>query len=339
MIPSLPFKSSFSFSVSPFRFPRFPFCSLNRSPAVPYPSDSAPSALFPSVPAGADSVPPADRPAVPRDAVAPAGTDGLLLLHDPPLAKRAPLPAELAPQALLSAERPAGELLEGHALEEAVPRGESGMLMGSGTAAGLLEFALPQGGRGEATAGYEGEYEAMLAGSGEGYIDEGGAMLMEMDAARRAGAQPGNAAQQGSAGQTGHGGEAGGEADPAGESAENETGVWTSTLIEHSQSRVKKGKRCPVCSTRCGNSSKFCSVCHSPFKTISKTGRVGFPRGCVVKRYRCSVEGCGALFHYESQLLAHMRTHNHIKVSPAGRVEGRRSSARSARSSSRRRAV
>ena len=38
-----------------------------------------------------------------------------------------------------------------------------------------------------------------------------------------------------------------------------------------------------------------------------------------MKRYRCSVEGCGALFHFESQLLAHMRAHNHIKVgSPAG---------------------
>ena len=320
------------------RFPRFPFRSLNRSPAVSYPADAAPGGLFPSVPAGPDPVPPAERPAVPRDGVSPAGPDGLLLLHDPPLAKRAaPLPAELAPQPLLGGERPAGELLEGQALEEA--RGESGMLMGSGGASGLLEFALPQGGRSEATAGYEGEYEAILAGTGEGYIDEGGAMLMEMDAARRAGAQTGNAGPPGNAGPAGHGGEAGGEADPAGESGENETGVWTSTLIEHSQSRVKKGKRCPVCSTRCGNSSKFCSVCHSPFKTISKTGRSGFPRGCVVKRYRCSVEGCGALFHYESQLLAHMRTHNHIKVSPAGRVESRRSSARSARSSSRRRAV
>ena len=46
--------------------------------------------------------------------------------------------------------------------------------------------------------------------------------------------------------------------------------VETSELISNVQSNIKKGKRCPICSNRCGNSSKICSVCHTPFKQLTQ---------------------------------------------------------------------
>ena len=55
---------------------------------------------------------------------------------------------------------------------------------------------------------------------------------------------------------------------------QQECNAQTSELISNVQSSIKKGKRCPVCSNRCGNSSKICSVCRTPFRHAEKTGRV-----------------------------------------------------------------
>lgn len=72
----------------------------------------------------------------------------------------------------------------------------------------------------------------------------------------------------------------------------------------NAQSTIKKGKRCPVCLHRCGNSSKTCSVCHTAFKPVDSS----------TKRYRCDYEGCNKTFRYESQLVAHIKSHQHIKA-------------------------
>ena len=182
-----------------------------------------------------------------------------MILPDPSLSKRVShIPTELPPHSLLSSENhpsdlPSHELLEGQTLEE--QRGEGSnvpMLMGGipNTGNSLMEFPISHVNRSEATHPYENGYESIITEPGDSFIEENTGMMIEMDDPRHS------------------------TVNEAPVNMDGDSVVWTSNLIMNSQSRVKKGKRCPVCSTRCGNSSKVCSVCHTPFKVV--------PKGCTL---------------------------------------------------------